>query len=156
MTTSHDDTSQEDGGGVRARRRDRAGSGRRTVALLAAVAIMACVPLLAHHSYGAIYLEDDTIELEGEVVEFQYKNPHSWVFILADQPFNSGKPYAAEWASTSRLDRDNITRNTLRVGDRVRIWASPNRDPKDNRVHLKRIERPADRWKWGGGQRETR
>jgi hypothetical protein len=117
---------------------------------------MATVPLLAHHSYGAIYFEEDTIEIEGEVIEFQFKNPHSWVFILAQEPFNGSKTYGAEWASTSRLDRDDITRNTLRIGDRVRIWASPNRDPKDNRVRLKRIERPADHWRWGGNTREAR
>jgi hypothetical protein len=134
----------------------RRGPRRAAWALALAGLAIAAAPVLAHHSYGAIYFEEDTIELEGQVVEFQYKNPHSWVFILAEEPFNGSKTYAAEWASTSRLDRDDITRNTLRVGDRVRIWASPNRDPKDNRVRLKRIERPADKWRWGGNAREAR
>jgi hypothetical protein len=125
-------------------------------ALALVVLAMASAPLLAHHSFAAIYFEEDTVELEGEVIEFQFKNPHSWVFILAEQPFSASKPYAAEWASTSRLDRDNITKDTLRIGDRVRMWVSPNRDMRDNRVRLKRIERPADHWRWGANPRETR
>lgn len=134
----------------------RRGTRRAWWALALATVAVATVPVLAHHSYGAIYLEEDTIELEGQVIEFQFKNPHSWVFILAEEPFNGSKTYGAEWASTSRLDRDDITKNTLHIGDRVRIWASPNRDPKDNRVRLKRIERPADRWRWGGNNRDVR
>jgi hypothetical protein len=55
-----------------------------------------------------------------------------------------------------RRDRSDISQNTLRVGDHVRMWVSPNRDPSDNRVRLKRIERPADHWRWGGHPRDTR
>lgn len=114
-----------------------------------------CGPLAAHHSLTEYYLETDTIEIEGEVLEFQYKNPHSWVHVLARDPFGSGKQYAAEWASVSRLERDGINARTLRAGDVVRIWASPSRNPNDNRIRLKRIERRSDRWKWGGQNRDA-
>jgi len=30
-------------------------------------------PVVAHHSFAVVYLEQDTIEIEGEVVEFQYR-----------------------------------------------------------------------------------
>ena len=106
-------------------------------------------PLIGHHSFATYYLESDTIEVEGDVVEFQYKNPHSWIHVLGQETFGGPKVYAAEWGGTSQLDRNGITKNTLRAGDRVRIWASPNRNPNDNRVRLKRIERPSDGWRWG-------
>ena len=113
-------------------------------------------PVLAHHSFATYYIEQDTIEIEGDVIEFQYKNPHSWVHVLGREGFGGTKPYAAEWGSTSALDRSGITKNTLKVGDNVRLWASPSRDPNDNRVRLKRIER-RDGWKWGGQRgRENR
>lgn len=125
-------------------------------ALILGISALVCTPAVAHHSFATYYVESDTMELEGDVVEFQYKNPHAWIFILTYEPFGASKSYAAEWASPSRLDRDEITRNTLRPGDRVRIWASPNRNPTDNRIRLKRIERPADHWRWGGNPRDTR
>ena len=87
-------------------------------------------------------IESNTIEVEGEVVEFQYKNPHCWIHVMAQETFGGRKDlHATEWASVSRLEREGITAKTLRPGDVVRIWASPNRNPNDNRIRLKRIER---------------
>jgi hypothetical protein len=124
--------------------------------VVAGVAIL-CAPLVAHHSFAVYYIEADTIEIEGDIVEFQYKNPHAWLFVQGQEPFGKLKTYAAEWTGTSQLERAGITKDTLRVGDTVRIWASPNHDPNDNRVRLKRIERPSDGWRWGGqGRGQTR
>jgi hypothetical protein len=129
----------------------------RTQLLVLSAIVSLSVPARAHHSYADFYLEKDEIEVEGEVVEFQYKNPHSWIHVQGRDGFGKPVIYSAEWASVSRLDRDGITKDFLRAGDRVRIWASPNRNPSDNRIRLKRIERPRDHWKWGGGNRaETR
>jgi hypothetical protein len=70
--------------------------------------------------------------------------------------FGKQKIYDVEWASTSQLENDGITKRTIRAGDFVRIWASPNRDPNDSRIRLKRIERRSDGWKWGQTRRENR
>jgi hypothetical protein len=112
-------------------------------------------PLLAHHSFAAYYLESDMIEIEGEVVEFQYKNPHCWLHVVGREGLGQEKTYAAEWANPTRLERDGITGKTLRSGDIVRIWASPSRNPNDNRVHLKRLER-RDGFKWEQRRPEAR
>jgi hypothetical protein len=106
-------------------------------------------PLLAHHSFGALYLDADTIEVEGDVVEFQYRNPHSWLFVQGQEGFGRTKIYAGEWTSVSQLEQNGITKSFFHVGDSVRIWASPSRDPNDNRVRLKRIVRRSDGWQWG-------
>jgi hypothetical protein len=111
----------------------------------------------AHHSFATYYLEGESIELEGDVVEFQYRNPHSWVFVNAPDSFGRMQTWAAEWTGRAGLERAGVTKDTLRVGDRVRVWAAPNRNPTDTRVHLKRIERPRDHWTWGQqGRREER
>jgi hypothetical protein len=113
-------------------------------------------PAIAHHNFADFYLEADTIEVEGEIAEFQYRNPHSWIHVVAADPFGQQKIYAAEWVGTSRLEREGITRTTLKAGDRVRIWASPNRNPNDNRIRLKRIERRSPRWEWGQARTQNR
>ena len=122
---------------------------------LAALTLAVSMPLAAHHTFATFYLEDDSIEIEGNIVEFQYKNPHSWVFVEGREGFGQVRVWAAEWVGTSRLEREGITKNTLRAGDAVRVWAAPNRNPKDNRIHLKRIRR-SDGWQWGSNARETR
>jgi hypothetical protein len=115
---------------------------------MAFVLLLAGAPLVAHHSFSDYYMEQDTFEVEGVVVEFQYQNPHAWVHITGNDSFGRERRYAAEWASRSRLQDDGVTKDTLREGDRVRIWASPNRNPNDGRIRLKRIERRRDGWKW--------
>ena len=121
---------------------------RWVMTLVAVGFAMLCAPAVAHHSYTDIYLESDSIDIEGTIVEFQYRNPHSWIHV-AGQEGASGieKIYAAEWVSTSQLEREGIGRNFFRPGDRVRLWGSPARNPSDNRVHMKRLRRP-DGWEW--------
>ena len=126
--------------------------------LAGSIVITRGTPALAHHSFAVVYLEQDTIEIEGEVVEFQYRNPHTWVFVQGTEKGGGlgEKIYAAEWVSVSQLDRNNIDKKWFTPGDRVRIWASPNKNPSDNRVRLKRIERKSDGWKWQGGRGDVR
>jgi Family of unknown function (DUF6152) len=133
-----------------------AGNVVRSWALVLGGTLLLSALLLGHHTFSAYYLEEDTIEVEGDIVEFQYRNPHSWVHIQSEDAFGRPKTYAAEWGGTSQLERDGITKNTLRVGDSVRIWASPSRNPNDNRIRLKRIERRADGWQWRPTRRENR
>ena len=133
----------------------RSQSLRLRVLLLVAGALVVSARLLAHHSYAEYYIEADTIEIEGEVVEFQYKNPHSWIHVQGRDNFGKSGIYSGEWASVSRLDREGITKDFFKIGDRLRIWGSPSRNPSDNRFRIKRIERRSDKWKWGAG-RETR
>ena len=129
---------------------------RLAVALALAGSVAAGTSLLAHHSFAVYYLESDTVEIEGDVVEFQYKNPHAWILVQGTEGLGQAKIYAAEWVSVSQLERLGIDKKFFRVGDTVRLWVSPNKNPSDNRVRLKRIERRPDGWKWGGNRGDAR
>ena len=128
------------------------------VAFVLAAGLAIAAPALAHHSFAVYYLEQDTIEIEGDIVEFQYKNPHAVIFVQGNEKADIGGPkiYAAEWVSVAQLARAEIPKDFFKPGDRIRIWASPNKNPLDNRVRLKRMERKSDGWKWGANPRDTR
>jgi hypothetical protein len=130
------------------------------LALVGGVALgLRGTPVLAHHSFAVYYLEQDTIEIEGEIVEFQFKNPHAVVVVRGKEKvgaFGDEKLFAAEWVSVSQLDRAGIDKKWFKAGDEVTVWASPNKNPLDNRVRLKRIERRSDGWKWAGNRGDTR
>ncbi len=128
------------------------------VAFAAGLVVASSPRALAHHSFAVTYLEQDTIEIEGDVVEFQYKNPHAWIFVQGHEKAGIGgdKIFAAEWVSVSQLDRMDIDKHWFKPGDTVHVWASPNKNPSDNRVRLKRIERRSDGWKWQGNRGDTR
>ena len=120
--------------------------------------LMPSTRALAHHSFAVTYIEADTIEIEGDLVEFQYRNPHAWLFVQGTERAGFGEPktYAAEWVSVSQLERSGIPKDFFKPGDPMRIWASPNKNPSDNRVRLKRMERKSDHWKWQGNRGDTR
>ena len=126
----------------------------RTWLILAVAALVGALPAYGHHSFAASYLEDQTISVEGELIELDYRNPHAWVHVSARDLSGRMQKVGAEWASASRLKLQGITTETLKPGDRLILTGSPSRDPSQYRMHLKRIERPADGWTWiGRGQR---
>jgi hypothetical protein len=123
----------------------------RTLLVLALGAVVgSSVPAYGHHSFAAEYLEDQTVSVEGNVVELEYRNPHAWVHILAPDKQGRIQKVSAEWGGTSRLSQQGVTKDSLKPGDRVIVTGSPSRNPSEYRMHLKGIERPADGWKWAG------
>jgi hypothetical protein len=124
-------------------------------ALLLGLTLAAAFPPRAagHHSFAAYYFEEQSVTIEGSIVEFAYRSPHAWVYLDVSDRKGNVTRFAAEWANPNRLTRDGITADSLRFGDRVVITGSPGRTAGENRVHLKRIVRPADGWQWRGGRR---
>jgi len=125
----------------------------RAPLVLALVVLAGVVPLYGHHSFAAYYHEDKSVSIEGELVEFEYRNPHAWVYILAPDERGQMQRYGAEWGNPGRLSRQGITKETLKAGDRLIVTGSPSRNPADFKLHLKGVQRPADGWKWAGGRR---
>jgi len=119
--------------------------------MCAAALLMTALPAYGHHSWTAAYLEDQSVWIQGEVVELHYQNPHAWLYVSAPDKSGTLAKYGAEWANPSRLNQQGVTKDTLRPGDKVIVTGSPPRDPSEYRLHLKRIERPADGWTWVGG-----
>ena len=50
---------------------------RYLVVLLAAAALMVGAQAYAHHSFAATYFEDRMVTIEGDIAQFQFRNPHS-------------------------------------------------------------------------------
>ena len=113
------------------------------------VAVGLTTTLSGHHSFAAYYFEDQIVEIEGAVSQIEFKAPHVWLHVAARDDAGTPRAYAAEGANPTRLERDGITRDTLKVEETVHLWVSPSRDASDNRVHLRRIQRPSDGWQWG-------
>jgi hypothetical protein len=117
--------------------------------VLVFVAAGLSVTISGHHSFAAYYFEDQMIDIEGAVSEFELKSPHAWLHVATRDTAGKERIYSAEWANPTRLERDGITKDTLKVDDVVKVWGSPSRTPTDNKLHLKRIQRASDGWEWG-------
>ena len=104
----------------------------------------------AHHSYSATYDVSNEIKLEGKLVQFVYRNPHSFVHLQAPDAQGVPQRWAVEWSGTSQLTEAGVKRDTLKVGDEVRVVGRPSRVPGEYRVLMVSLKRPSDGFSWGG------
>jgi len=130
---------------------------RFIVLLVAAAALMtlSSIQLSAHHSFAATYFEDKQEKIEGDLVQFLFRNPHSFVHLEVKEPNGQVVRYAVEWGGGGQLGRQGVTRETLKVGDHVVIIGNPGRNPEDHRLRMIRLQRPSDGYTWGGKPGET-
>ena len=128
---------------------------RRWFALAIALPLLAVPAARAHHSYGATYDLGKQVTVEGKLVQFVYRNPHSFVTIQA--PDDKGVPqrWAVEWSGTGQLGGQGITRETLRVGDQIVIVGRPSRVPGEFRLLMVSLKRPLDGFGWGARSGEA-
>ena len=105
------------------------------IGLVAAAALVGA-RAYAHHSFAATYLEDQTVSVEGELVQFLFRNPHSFVHLNVKEKDGKVVRYSVEWGGAGQLGGQGVTRETLKIGDHVIISGSPGRNPKDHRVRM--------------------
>ena len=123
---------------------------RTMFVLLAAAGLLSTVPAYAHLSFAATYFEDKTQTIEGDLVQFLFRNPHSFVHVEAKDEKGELQRWAIEWGAGLQLNRQGVTRETLHPGDHVILTGNPGRNAEDHRLRMRTISRPKDGWKWGG------
>jgi len=126
---------------------------KRTMMLLAFAAVATMVSMVsvsAHHSFAATYDEDHTQKVEGDLVQFMFRNPHSFVQLDAKDDKGVVQRWIVEWAGGQALNNSGVNRDTLKPGDHVIVMGKPGRNAEDHRLRLVQMERPKDGWKWAG------
>ena len=97
----------------------------------------------AHHSFAGTYQEGDLIRLEGTIVQFNIRNPHSFInFEVVDEDGNKVL-WGGEWGSVTALSQGGVDRFTLKPGEHIIVDGAPPRDSMDRKVLIRRVERPA-------------
>lgn len=87
-------------------------------------ALSASPAAFSHHSYAMFDLSQ-TVTLQGTIREFQWTNPHSWIWI--DVPDAKGDPqqWGIEGMSPNYLARRGWSKRTLKQGDKVSVVIHP-------------------------------
>ena len=103
----------------------------------------------AHHSYAATFDVDHHINLEGKVTQFGFRNPHSYIQLEVADGKGSTVRWSIEWSGTASLSSQGIKPGTLKVGDVVKVVASPSRVKGELRAQVVSLVRPRDGLTWG-------
>jgi hypothetical protein len=98
---------------------------------------------LAHHSFAGTYKEGDLVRLEGTIVQFNIRNPHSFINIEVIDENGNKVLWGGEWGSVAALSQGGVDRFTLKPGEYIVVDGAPPRDSMDRKVLIRRVERPA-------------
>ena len=103
----------------------------------------------AHHSFAATYVEDQMVTVEGDIIQFLYRNPHSFVHLSVKEKDGSSSRYTIEWGGTGQLGAQGVGKDSLKVGDHLIISGNTGRNQEDKRLRLLSLLRPRDGYGWG-------
>jgi hypothetical protein len=78
----------------------------------------------AHHAFS-MFDQGKTLELKGEIKEFQWTNPHIWVQLLVTQPDGSVVEWSIEGSSPNGLRRQGWRSDSLLPGMQVVLRTNP-------------------------------
>ena len=118
---------------------------KSTLLVLAVVLAMLCgSAAYAHHSFAGSYVEGKVVTLEGNVKEFNIRNPHSFISFEVTDKDGKVSRWGGEWAGVTQLSEGGVTRFTLKVGDKIIVEGAPSRDSTEHKDLVRKVTRPAN------------
>ena len=90
--------------------------------------LLGSAPLLAHHSISRHYDRGESITLEGVVIEFLLRNPHSQIRMEVEADSGATEIWTLEMDDAEDIVRQGIVSDTIRAGDVVVATGNPARD----------------------------
>ena len=79
-------------------------------------ALLAAVPMRAHHSFAAEFDIKKPVKLEGTVTKMEWINPHAWIHIDVKGPDGKITSWMVEGGTPNILLRRGFTKQSLEVG----------------------------------------
>lgn len=86
-------------------------------------------PLSAHHAFAAEFDEKKPIKfVDATVTRVMLINPHSWIYVDVKQADGTVENWAIEAGSPNILLRRGITKDTLKVGQKIVVDGYQSKD----------------------------
>ena len=102
--------------------------------LPATILLMAALPLIvsparAHHSEAPFYDLDKNIEIRGVVTNWQFKNPHPFLYVQVTDDKGAKTEWVVEFVGPVRLAKLGWSAKTFTPGETVTVSGHPSRAP---------------------------
>ena len=99
----------------------------RVSCLVLAAGLLLATPAFSHHSNVA-YEVTKVITITGVVKEFQWSNPHTWLYVTVDDGKGAKVVWACEGRAPGVLGRAGWSKRSLTAGETVTVDMSPAKD----------------------------
>ena len=105
--------------------------------------LVTTVPLSAHHSISRHYHRSESVTLEGFVIDFLLRNPHSQMHMKVIDDTGGTEEWKLELDDVRDMAKQGIVPGTIRAGDEIVVVGNPARDGS-NSLFIRKLHRPAD------------
>lgn len=92
--------------------------------LSAACLSLIALPAMAHHSFS-MFDREKTMTLNGVVKQFEWTNPHAWLYVMVMDDAGKAIEYPLEMQGTGQAQKNGWRPDTVKPGDRVTVALHP-------------------------------
>jgi Family of unknown function (DUF6152) len=89
--------------------------------LLAAGALCAVQPAVAHHAFAAEYDVAKPVELKGTLTKMEWVNPHGWIYMDTKEPDGTVKHWTVETSGPSQMSRRGLKKTDFVDGMSLQV-----------------------------------
>ena len=97
----------------------------RPVLWAAALILTSEIAASAHHSFAGQFDPNGSMEIEGELIEIRWANPHAHLKVRTVDKAGKTVIWDLETAGASQMVRSGVLREYLKVGQKVRVAGWP-------------------------------
>jgi len=93
------------------------------------IALLAFVmPAVAHHSFTAVFDQDQPVTVHGLITQIRLENPHSWFFLDVRDATGKVEKWAFEAGTPSGMIRNGFKPGIIKAGAEVTVKGIRARD----------------------------
>ena len=86
------------------------------IAAAGLLALVATVPVLAHHAFSAEFDANAPVTLKGPVTKIEWINPHAWIHMENKLANGKSEIWMVEGGTPNTLQRNGIARDSIKIG----------------------------------------
>jgi hypothetical protein len=93
------------------------------------ILLLTPAPMAAHHAFAAEFDDKKPVKfIDATVTKVELINPHSWIHVDVKMPDGTTENWAIEAGSPNILLRRGITKDTLKIGQKIEVEGYQSKD----------------------------
>lgn len=112
-----------------------------TLLFTAGINLIFTSPVLAHHSQAPFFHRDRTVEVEGTVTRWRFRNPHPYLYLEVTDKNGEIVEWVVQFATVNLMARRGWSSETFTKGEIVRVIGHPSKAPGSHGLEFVKIFR---------------